>query len=157
MIYNVQGENVQAWSIGQECGEILVLWLRARHMSSYSCLSVCLSFLSFSVSSCACPLCQDALIWSSGFVVLTKSLRLYATTDINDPRLRVLPETTLEAPPVTWCVIEPDLSPSKGLEVLLATVSGTVLHVTHESAKDLVRIINRPHMTFLVSALALRR
>jgi len=103
MIYNVQGENVQAWSIGQECGEIL-----------------------------------DALIWSSGFVVLTKSLRLYATTEKNDPRLRVLPETTLEAPPVTWCVIEPDLSPSKGLEVLLATVSGTVLHVTHESAKDLM-------------------
>jgi hypothetical protein len=26
MIYNVQGENVSAWSVGPECGEIQVLF-----------------------------------------------------------------------------------------------------------------------------------
>jgi hypothetical protein len=35
-------------------------------------------------------------------------------------------------------VIGPDVSLSKGVEVLLATASGTVLLVTHEHVKDLV-------------------
>jgi hypothetical protein len=44
----------------------------------------------------------------------------------------------LESAPVTWCVIGPDVSLSKGVEVLLATGTGTVLLVTHEHVKDLV-------------------
>jgi len=115
MIYNVQGENVSAWSVGPECGEI-----------------------------------QDALFWGTGFVVLSKALRLFAVMNLADPKIRPLPDARLESAPVTWCVIGPDVSLSKGVEVLLATATGTVLLVTHEHVKDLL-LQNGPFVRMTVS------
>lgn len=87
-------------------------------------------------------------------------MKLFAVMNLSEPKIRPLPSARkasrsifceasaltmtvispgLDAPPMAWCVIGPDVSLSKGVEVILATTSGSVLLVTHEQVKDLVR------------------
>jgi hypothetical protein len=40
MIYNVQGENVSAWSVGPECGEIQVRTILPDRCTSCACAVV---------------------------------------------------------------------------------------------------------------------
>ncbi|KAL6073866.1 Vacuolar protein sorting-associated protein 16 [Balamuthia mandrillaris] len=78
----------------------------------------------------------DCHIWPSGLVCMTKRFQLYAVTNIDDPRPRKLADPKLEHPPTSWCVIEPEVSSSGGVEVLLSTTTGTVLAVDAENVHD---------------------
>ncbi len=50
MIYNVQGENVSAWSVGPECGEIQVHTILPDRCTPCAC-------------ACACAVVRAMLTW----------------------------------------------------------------------------------------------
>eukprot|EP01118_Nematostelium_gracile_P020450 TRINITY_DN9916_c0_g1_i1.p1 TRINITY_DN9916_c0_g1~~TRINITY_DN9916_c0_g1_i1.p1 ORF type:complete len:794 (-),score=201.81 TRINITY_DN9916_c0_g1_i1:37-2124(-) len=78
----------------------------------------------------------DCRIYGSGVVCLTNQLQLVCVTNLSEPRPRRLAETTLMQPPVSWVVVEPRLTLSQNLEVLLATVSGSLLQVDQAGSVD---------------------
>eukprot|EP00005_Dracoamoeba_jomungandri_P004307 CAMPEP_0174258998 /NCGR_PEP_ID=MMETSP0439-20130205/7888_1 /TAXON_ID=0 /ORGANISM="Stereomyxa ramosa, Strain Chinc5" /LENGTH=793 /DNA_ID=CAMNT_0015342709 /DNA_START=252 /DNA_END=2633 /DNA_ORIENTATION=+ len=80
----------------------------------------------------------DCYIWDSGLVCLTNSLKLIAVTNLEEPRLRPLADPKLQVAPCCWCVVEPSISLSNQVEVLLSTTTGTVLVVNEDNVKDLL-------------------
>merc|ERR1712137_1152682 len=78
----------------------------------------------------------DCQIWGSGVVVLTNQRRFFATTSFETPRTRPLRDPGLTEDPTCWIVIEPRFSPTKQVQVLVATGSDTILVVTRDQVED---------------------
>eukprot|EP01087_Luapelamoeba_hula_P005833 TRINITY_DN1587_c0_g2_i2.p1 TRINITY_DN1587_c0_g2~~TRINITY_DN1587_c0_g2_i2.p1 ORF type:complete len:935 (-),score=149.40 TRINITY_DN1587_c0_g2_i2:178-2655(-) len=76
-------------------------------------------------------------IWHNGLVILTKRLMFFAISNLMDPRVRQLAVPNLEEPPASWCVVEPDISASRQVEVIVSTLNATIVVITVERALEL--------------------
>ena len=94
-----------------------------------------------------------AYIWGVGAVILTNSMQFYALMNFEDPLLVKLKDPQLQAPPTSWTVIEPQVnsrdSSSVGVQVLVATQTGTILLVTKKDSFD-ARLRNGPFTSMSV-------
>jgi hypothetical protein len=61
------------------------------------------------------------VIFGSGIVVMTNQRRFHAVVSFDDARPRPLHDPGLTDAPTSWTVIEPKFSPTKQLQVLVAT------------------------------------
>jgi hypothetical protein len=84
---------------------------------------------------------QECHVWGTGVVILTKHNQLYAVNDLSDAPARPIqladPAKGLQDQgPTAMTIIEPHLTRSNTLEVLLASVSGSILVVTDSTCED---------------------
>jgi hypothetical protein len=94
-----------------------------------------------------------AHIWGVGAVILTNSMQFYTLMNFEDPLLVKLKDPQLQAPPTSWTVIEPSVTSrdasSAGVQVLVATQTGTILLVTGKESFD-ARLRNGPFTSMSV-------
>ena len=88
-----------------------------------------------------------AHIWGLGAVILTSQMKFFTLINFEDPVLVPLKDPQLQAPPTSWTVIEPQVNSrdaaSAGVQVLVATATGTILMVTAKESYD-ARLRNGP-------------
>lgn len=94
-----------------------------------------------------------AHIWGLGAVILTNSMQFYTLMNFEDPLIVKLKDPQLQAPPTSWTVIEPQVNnrdaTSAGVQVLVATSTGTILMVTKKDSYD-ARLRNGPFTSMSV-------
>eukprot|EP01125_Pyxidicula_operculata_P016115 TRINITY_DN5519_c0_g1_i1.p1 TRINITY_DN5519_c0_g1~~TRINITY_DN5519_c0_g1_i1.p1 ORF type:complete len:971 (-),score=174.24 TRINITY_DN5519_c0_g1_i1:202-3114(-) len=100
-----------------------------------------------------CKEVLSALIWETGFLILTKNFQLYAMPDYDSPYTIKLksPGPLLSQPPLSWCVIKPQFSKTQEIEVLLALQSGQVLCVSESGVQELVTNNKGPFLQMALS------
>lgn len=60
-------------------------------------------------------------IWGSGVVVMTNKLNFFVVSDFEEPRPIAMNCPPLNAEPSSWAIIEPRFSPTRQVQVLVAT------------------------------------
>ena len=94
-----------------------------------------------------------AYIWGLGAVILTNEMQFYTLLNFEDPLLVKLKDPQLQAPPTSWTVIEPPVNSrdaaTQGVQVLVATATGTILMVTTKDSYD-ARLRNGPFTSMSV-------
>eukprot|EP01122_Echinamoeba_exundans_P014185 TRINITY_DN6375_c0_g1_i2.p1 TRINITY_DN6375_c0_g1~~TRINITY_DN6375_c0_g1_i2.p1 ORF type:complete len:830 (+),score=168.25 TRINITY_DN6375_c0_g1_i2:36-2525(+) len=93
---------------------------------------------------------RDAYIWSGGVVMLTHNLQFFCTMNFDDPFTIKLRDPGLVEPPTCWTVIEPQLTENNSVQVLVGTVSGTILTVDANQVQDMLA----PNGPFLAISVA---
>lgn len=79
----------------------------------------------------------SAKVWGTGLVCLTKKFDLFTIYNFDKPHERELKKPGLQQPPSCWNIIEPKLSSSGMLQVLLCLKgNGSVMVVTEQYAVD---------------------
>lgn len=95
----------------------------------------------------------SAHIWGLGAVILTNSMQFYTLMNFEDPFIVKLKDPQLQAPPTSWTVIEPQVNSrdiaSAGVQVLVATQTGTILVLTQRDCFD-GRLRNGPFTSMSV-------
>jgi len=84
---------------------------------------------------------QECHVWSAGLVVLTRKHQLFAVNDLSDIPVQSVkladPVEGLQGHgPTAMTIIEPQFTRSSTVEVLLASVSGSILVVTETACED---------------------
>lgn len=94
-----------------------------------------------------------AYIWGLGAVILTTTMQFYTLLNFEDPLVVKLKDPQLQTPPTSWTVIEPQVNSreatSAGVQVLVATQTGTILMVTKKDSYD-ARLRNGPFTSMSV-------
>jgi hypothetical protein len=93
---------------------------------------------SFSMGpECRANKVADCAFFGNGLVCRTaETFDLWVVTDLAEPRPRKLPSAKLRKPPVCMAAIAPQLTQSGGVEVLLATMEGSILVVDEAQCED---------------------
>ena len=71
----------------------------------------------------------EARMWGNGIVVMSNHLNFFVVQDLEDPQPIPMNCPPLTASPPSWTIIEPRFSPTRQIQVLVATETGTILVV----------------------------
>ncbi|KAJ1911709.1 Vacuolar protein, partial [Tieghemiomyces parasiticus] len=77
----------------------------------------------------------DCKFWGEGLVALTGNYKLVAVNNMQEPRPRILADSSLSSPPCSWAVIPPRMTLSGHVEVYVATQS-TIWIIDSREAQD---------------------
>ncbi|KAJ3318675.1 hypothetical protein HDU76_000757 [Blyttiomyces sp. JEL0837] len=77
----------------------------------------------------------DCQIWDEGLVALTGNLKFVVVNDFTEPRPKNLADPALTAPPLSWCIIPPQFTLSRHVEVFVS-VNNTILVLDATNVKD---------------------
>eukprot|EP01125_Pyxidicula_operculata_P003183 TRINITY_DN1353_c0_g1_i1.p1 TRINITY_DN1353_c0_g1~~TRINITY_DN1353_c0_g1_i1.p1 ORF type:complete len:840 (-),score=158.36 TRINITY_DN1353_c0_g1_i1:45-2564(-) len=136
-IYTPSGVRLSAISVSEFHGQIvavgwndneqLVVILQDGTVMIYSVLGDLLRRFNLE-GACKTQGILDAIIWGTGFVCITKQkFELYALLDFDSQIIIKLKNPVIKEPPKAWCIIEPQLSRSNNLEVLLAAENSILI------------------------------
>jgi len=91
----------------------------------------------------------DAHVWGTGVVCITSNNHIYSAM-FYEPRPRALADPDLVDPPLCMCVLEPEFTLSRKVEVLLATENGSILVVDEDTSQDQL-LANGPFLSMKIS------
>ncbi|KAJ3214860.1 hypothetical protein HDU67_001125 [Dinochytrium kinnereticum] len=77
----------------------------------------------------------DCRFWDSGLIAITKEFKLIAVSDFLEPRPKLLADPKFRDVPHSWCIIPPQFSLSRHVEVL-AAVGTSILTIDFNSVQD---------------------
>ncbi len=92
----------------------------------------------------------DALIFPSGLAVLTRQFHVFAMLDWDEPHSFRIP-CELRSRPTAWAAVDPSLSASQQLELLVATESGTIFVLNPTKEPEDMLLSNGPFTRLSVS------
>ncbi len=143
LVYNLDGEIVSRWNLGEECGSILdaYIWNGGLVVLSSSYRFYAVLNIVITLSPSTSSLVYVAKMEQTNQFSITPFLcgRVLGTVVMQNelaPKVRALPDARLETAPLCWTVIPPSLSVTRTLLVLVSVASGTILTVSSDGIKD---------------------